>query len=206
MSRRKRRDYATWTGWKTRKIKVEPLNHRYVRWMVRLEIGDLQRFMVEFAVPHFKNHHLTSNCFNCFVDVPLCYTVLVFLVLAGYFQRDMDLSGQKGAKKTENHCHVLFKVVICGFNSLPDKPTITFGGLHQLTITSHEYPNLLWYQPIFGWRWPKPSISVQTIQGFPKVYLEKWDTFVLYNYIWYIYIYILIYIYICVYIYIYGFP
>ena len=108
-------------------------------------------------------------------------------------------------KKTENHCHVLFKVVICGFNSLPDKPTITFGGLHQLTITSHEYPNLLWYQPIFGWRWPKPSISVQTIQGFPKVYLEKWDTCVLYNYIWYIYI---IYIYTCIYIYIYiyGFP
>ena len=103
-------------------------------------------------------------------------------------------------KKTENHCHVLFKVVICGFNSLPDKPTITFGGLHQLTITSHEYPNLLWYQPIFGWRWPKPSISVQTIQGFPKVYLEKWDTCVLYNYIWYI-----IYIYTCIYIYIMGF-
>ena len=146
--------------------------------------------------------------------------VLVFLVLVGYFQRDMDLSGQKGAKKTENHCHVLFKVVICGFNSLPDKPTITFGGLHQLTITSHEYPNLLWYQPIFGWRWPKPSISVpssclpiprlpqicrlkftwiQTIQGFPKVYLEKWDTFVLYNYIWCIYI-------IYIYVYIYGFP
>ena len=92
--RPKRRDSATWTGWK---IQVEPSSSR-----VEIEIGD-QRFMVEFVVPHFKNHHLTCLCFKCFFHVHLCYAVFSFLVVAAYFQRDMNMSGQKDTQKAQKH-------------------------------------------------------------------------------------------------------